>query len=157
LRDFEGDMATISTREAALADASAIVRLIAEHAASSDEQTPLTEPYVATYLANVTSKILLAEVRNRVVGLLSYSIRPDLFHAGPSCYLEELIVEEAVRGQGVGSALVNELFSLLEPLACAEVTVAVMRDNHRAIKFYRTHGLTEEALYLERHFAPERA
>ena len=145
-------MATASIREATLADASAIVRLIGEHAASSGEQTPITEAYVATYLANSTSKILLAEVQNRVVGLLSYSIRPDLFHAGPSCYLEELIVEEIARGQGVGSALVAELFSRLAPLACAEVSVAVMPDNHRAIKFYRTHGLVEEALFLERHF-----
>ena len=145
-------MATVSIREATLADASAIVRLIGEHAASSGEQSPITEAYVATYLASSTSRILLAEVQNRVVGLLCYSIRPDLFHAAPACYLEELIVEEAVRGQGVGSALVSELLSRLTPLACAEVSVAVMPDNHRAIKFYRAHGLMEEALYLEKHF-----
>jgi len=146
---------TVNVREATLVDASAIVRLIGEHAVSSGEQTPVTEIYVATYLASSTSRILLAEVRNRVVGLLGYSIRPDLFHAGPSCLLEELIVEEAARGQGVGSALVNELLSRLTPLACAEVSVAVMPDNYRAIKFYRAHGLTEEALYLEKHFERE--
>ncbi len=145
-------MATVSTREATLADASVIVRLINEHAASSGEQTPITEAYVATYLANSTSKILLAEAQNRVVGLLSYSIRPDLFHAGSSCYLEELIVEEAMRGQGVGSALVNELIVRLTALKCVEASVTVAQDNHRATKFYRTHGLTEEALYLEKHF-----
>jgi ribosomal protein S18 acetylase RimI-like enzyme len=149
-------MTTASIREATLADAAAIVRLIGEHAASSGEQTPITETYVATYLANSMSKILLAEVQNRIVGLLSYSVRPDLFHAGPSCYLEELIIEEATRGQGVGSALVTELFSRLSLLACAEVSVAVMSTNQRAIKFYRTHGLTEEALYLEKRFASER-
>jgi ribosomal protein S18 acetylase RimI-like enzyme len=146
-------MATATTiRAATPADAPAIVRLIGEHATSSGEQTPLTESYVATYLANSTSKILLAEVQSHVVGLLSYSIRPDLFHAGLSCMLEELIVEEAARGQGVGGALVTELFSRLVPLGCAEVSVTVMPDNHRAIKFYRTHGLIDEALYLEKHF-----
>jgi ribosomal protein S18 acetylase RimI-like enzyme len=149
-------MATASIREATLADASAIVRLIAEHAASFDEQTPITEAYVATYLASPTSKILVAEVQNRVVGLLSYSIRPDLFHAAPSCYLEELIVEQAARGHGVGSALVAELLSRLTPVACAEISVAVMPDNDRAIKFYQRQGLTEEALYLEKHLASER-
>ena len=146
---------TVNVREATLVDASVIVRLIGEHAASSGEQSPITEAYVATYLASSTSRVLLAEVQNRVVGLLSYSLRPDLFHAGPSCFLEELIAEETARGQGVGSALVTELFSRLTPLACAEVSVAVMPDNHRAIKFYRAHGLVEEALYLERHFERE--
>ena len=148
-------MATITIREATLADAMAIVRLINEHAVSSGEQTLVTEAYVATYLVSSTSKILLAEVQNRVVGLLSYSIRPDLFHAGQSCLLEELVVEEAARGQGVGSALVTELFSRLTLLACAEVSVAVMSTNQRTIKFYRTHGLTEEALFLEKHFERE--
>ena len=145
-------MTAIHVREATLTDALDVVRLIGEHAASSGEQTPITEGYVATYLANSTSRILLAEVQNRVVGLLSYSIRPDLFHAAPSCYLEELIIEETARGQGVGSALVTELFSRLVSLSCAEVSVAVMSTNQRAIKFYRIHGLTEEALYLEKHF-----
>ena len=148
-------MATTIVREATLADASVIVRLVGEHAASSGERSPLTEAYVATYLSSTTSKILLAEIQNRVVGLLSYSIRPDLFHAGSSCLLEELIVEEATRGQGVGSALVTELCSRLTPLACAEVSVAVMANNQRGIKFYRTHGLIEEALFLEKHFARE--
>jgi ribosomal protein S18 acetylase RimI-like enzyme len=148
-------MATASVREATLAETSAIVRLIGEHAASSGEQSPITEAYVATYLSSATSTILLAEVQNHVVGLLSYSVRPDLFHAGPSCLLEELIVEAAARGQGVGSALVTALFSRLAPLACAEVSVAVAPDNQRAIKFYRTQGLTEEALFLEKHFTRE--
>ncbi len=145
-------MATITIRDANLADASAIVGLIGEHAAMAGEQSPITETYVATYLSNPTSRILLAEVQNRVVGLLSYSLRPDLYHAGPSCLIEELIVAEAARGQGVGSALVAELFSRLTALACAEVSAAVMPTNQRAIKFYRTHSLTEEALFLEKHF-----
>ncbi len=145
-------MATIRSRNATLEDTSAIVSLIGEHATASGEQSPLTEAYVAAYLSSSTSGILLAEVQNRVVGLLSYSLRPDLYHAGLSCLLEELIVEEATRGRGVGSVLVTELFSRLTPLACAEVSVAVMSTNRRAIKFYRTHGLTEEALFLEMHF-----
>jgi ribosomal protein S18 acetylase RimI-like enzyme len=99
--------------------------LIGEHAAASGEQSPITETHVATYLSSATSRILLAEIQNRAVGLLSYSIRPDLYHAGSSCLLEELIVVEATRGHGVGSALVTELFSRLTPLACAEVSVAV--------------------------------
>ena len=60
-----------------------------------------------------------------------------------------LIVAEAMRGQGVGSALVAELFSRLTSLACAEVCVAVMPTNRRAIKFYQAQGLIDEALFLD--------
>lgn len=130
-----------------------IVRLINELAATGGEHSPLTETYVATYLSSPTSKILLAERQNRVVGLLSYSLRPDLYHAALSCLIEELIVQEAVRGQGVGSALTTELLARLATMDCAEVSVAAMPTNARAIKFYRTHGLVEEAVFLEKHFA----
>jgi ribosomal protein S18 acetylase RimI-like enzyme len=145
-------MAGIHIREAILEDASIIVALICEHAATSGKQSPITEAYVATYLSSPPSRILLAEAANRVVGLLSYSTRPDLYHAGPSCLLEELIVAEAMRGQGVGSALMAEFFSRLNSLACAEVCVAAMPTNQRAIKFYQAQGLIEEALFLEKHF-----
>lgn len=140
-------------RAAELADATDIVRLIAELAATDSEHSPITEAYVATYLSSATSKILLAERQNHVVGLLSYSLRPDLYHAAASCLIEELIVQEGVRGQGVGSALLAELLTRLATLDCAEVSVATMPTNTRAIKFYRRHGLAEACLFLERHFA----
>ena len=143
----------IAIRAAELADATDIVRLINELAATDGEHSPLTEAYVATYLSSATSEVLLAEKQNRVVGLLSYSLRPDLYHAALACLIEEFIVQEVVRGQGVGSALLTELLARLATIDCAEVSVATMPDNIRAIKFYRTHGLAEEALFLEKHFA----
>ncbi len=142
----------ITIREAELADVADIVRLINELAATGSEHSPLTEAYVATYLSSSTSKILLAERQSCVVGSLSYSLRPDLYHAAASCLIEELIVQEAVRGQGVGSTLLTELLARLATIECAEVSVAAMPANTRAIKFYRTHGLAEEALFLEKHF-----
>jgi ribosomal protein S18 acetylase RimI-like enzyme len=98
------------------------------------------------------SKVILAEARGQVVGLLSYSIRPDLYHAGNSCLIEELIVQETFRGQGVGSALMTELFTRLAYEDCVEVSVTTMADNTPAIQFYRSQDLTDDAVYLEKHF-----
>ena len=67
-------MAITCVREATIADTSAIVRLIGEHAAASDEQSPVTEAYVAAYLSSPTNSILLAEIQNHAVGLLCYSL-----------------------------------------------------------------------------------
>jgi ribosomal protein S18 acetylase RimI-like enzyme len=142
----------ISIREANLKDSPAIVRLTRELAETSGEHSPLTEPYVAEYLSSTTSKILLAETQQQIVGLLSYSLRPDLYHAANSCLIEELIVQESARGQGVGSALLSALVSRLADLGCAEVSVTTMPDNREALDFYNKHGLVDEAVYLERHF-----
>lgn len=145
-------MTSLLIRKAEPRDAASIIQLMAELAATSGEHSSLTPDYVEQYLASPVSQILLAERQGQVVGLLSFSIRPDLFHAGNSCLLEELVVQEQVRGQGVGSALLSELLARLSTGECAEVSLAVMPGNTQALKFYRRHGLTEEAIFLEKHF-----
>ena len=139
-------------REAEPKDAPVIVQLIAALAASSSEHSPLTESYVLGYLSTSAGTILLAELQGNIVGMLSYSLRPDLYHAAKSCLIEELVVCDDKRGQGVGSALIAELYSRLSSQDCAEVSLAVMPDNTGAIRFYKRHGLTDEAIFLENHF-----
>ena len=139
-------------REATARDAASIVSLIRQLGAESGEESPVTEAYALHYLRGTDRRILLARQEDHVVGLLSYSVRADLYHAGNSVLIEELVVEETCRGQGIGGALMEALFERLPVLECKELCLAVMPGNESAIRFYRRHGLTEEALFLERHF-----
>jgi len=139
-------------RTARSEDHAAIVGLIAELAASSGESTPITPEYARQYLEFPGSRALVAVEDRQVVGLLSYSLRPNLFHAGNSCTIEELIVAQPFRSRGIGGALLEELLRQLAELGCVEVSVTTMSDNHGAIAFYKSHGLTDEAIYLEKHF-----
>jgi ribosomal protein S18 acetylase RimI-like enzyme len=138
----------ILIREANTADADIVVHLIQQLGSDST----ITAIYVLSYLQGINHKILLAEHQGQVHGLLSYSVRPDLFHAGNSALIEELVVDESCRGEGLGSALMTALMERLKELDCREVCLAVMPDNESAIRFYHSHGLVEEALFLERHF-----
>ena len=139
-------------REATSADVSIIVALISELAQSSGEASPLTLDFTSQYLAS-GGKILLAEMEQQVVGLLSYSTRLDLYHAGNTALIEELVVSASWRGHGIGGALLDALLTQLEQQSCVEVSVTTMPDNAAAIRFYRAHGLTDEAVFLEKHFA----
>jgi ribosomal protein S18 acetylase RimI-like enzyme len=138
----------IVVRKAQAEDAEVVVGLIKQLGSDSS----ITAAYVSSYLEGTNNKILLAERQGRVDGLLSYSVRPDLFHAGNSMLIEELVVDENFRGEGVGSLLINALMERLKELDCREVCLAVMPDNEPAIRFYRSHGLVEQALFLEKHF-----
>lgn len=138
----------ILIREAKAEDAEHVVRLIQQLGSES----PITADYVRSYLGSTISRILLAERKGRVEGLLSYSVRPDLYHAGNSVLIEELVVDRARRGQRLGSVLITALINRLQELECKELCLAVMPENEGAIRFYRSHGLGEEALFLERHF-----
>lgn len=141
----------ILIREAGLEDASDILQLISEHAVSSNERSPLSAEYVAHYLASPVSTLLVAEAGKQVIGLLSFSLRPDLYHAGDACLIEELIVTENAREQWVGKALMVGLFSYLAGSRVVEIVAALIPDNTRAIRFFHSHGLCQEALLLERH------
>lgn len=138
-------------RDATLGDSRAIVGLVKELARSMGEDSPLIEPYVRTYLESTSNSILLAEAEAGILGLLSYSLRPNLYHSGNICLIEELIVGEKARGQGIGSGLLDELLNRMAKLDCAEISVSTLPGNHSAIEFYRKHGFKEEGVLLEIH------
>ncbi len=142
----------IRIRKAGETDRAAVTALMHEDTSSSGEGSPLTEDYVSTYLASPNSCILLADTGEGTAGLLSYSIRPDLFHAGNSALIEDLFVREKFRNRGIGRKLVEAVLESLAETDCREVSVTVMPENRDAIRFYRRLGLVDEAVYLEKHF-----
>jgi len=142
---------SISIRQAQPADATTIAELIRELAEGEEEETPVTVAYVIGYLTVPGNGVLLAERGGNTLGLISYSIRPNLYHAADSCLIEELIVHREARGTGVGRALVDDLTRRAMVLECAEISVSTLPDNDAAIQFYRILGFTDEALFLEKH------
>jgi ribosomal protein S18 acetylase RimI-like enzyme len=143
--------APIFVREAKFEDTAVVVAFIGQLAESEGEHSPISETYVAEYLAFPGSKVLLAKRGQDAVGLISYSMRPNLYHAGDSCLVEELIVSQGARGSGVGRALMEEVIQRCVRGGCAEISVSTMPDNRRAIAFYKKLGFTDQALFLERH------
>jgi PhnO protein len=139
-------------REATLQDAPVVATLVRELAEAVGESSPITETHVREYLAYPGSHVLLAEEEGRVIGLLSYAVRPNLYHAGSVGLIEELVVTASHRGRGVGGALVSEVVGRLAAAGCAEVSVSTMPGNEGARRFYRSHGFLDEYVYLERHF-----
>ncbi|HSJ57102.1 MAG TPA: GNAT family N-acetyltransferase [Anaerolineae bacterium] len=142
----------VVVREASPEDAAAVVRLIRELAAADGETTPITETYAMGFLDAPGNGVLLAEIGDEAVGLISYSVRPNLYHAGYSASIDELVVSSGYRDRGVGGVLIDHLLHHLKALGCVEVSVTTMPGNEGAQRFYRAHGLVDEALFLEKHF-----
>ena len=140
-------------RDGGPGDEPAIVALIRELGAAGDFESPVREEDAARYLASPGCGVLLAEGEGEAVGLLSYSIRFDLFHAANSCLIDELVVGEGHRGRGIGGALLDEVIRRAASAGCVEVSVTTMPDNEGAQALYRSKGLDEEAVYLEMHLS----
>lgn len=79
------------------------------------------------------AEFIVAERSQQVVGFLHF----DCF--GPEPELHRLYLDEAHRGGGIGTVLMNELHSRLPP--AAEYMLLVVAGNHGAVRFYERHGL----------------
>jgi len=144
----------ITVRDASAADAVAVVHLVAELADSEAWPLELTEEYVPAYLGFPGTHVLLAEQDGRAVGLLAYSLRPGLFHGGEIGYIEEVVVAPAARRTGVATQLLRLAMQRMKECGCKEVSLSVGFHNTEAQRLYRSLGLTEESLLLERHLYP---
>lgn len=141
----------LKIKDASAGDERCIVELICELAETMDFPSGVTEESVRRFLAFPGCGVLLAFDEDGAVGLLSYSIRPGLFHGGDSALIEELVVKREARGQGIGGALMKEFLRRVKRMGCIEVSVTTMPHNKEAIRFYKSYGLVEEALFLEKH------
>lgn len=142
---------SLTIKDAVLDDAADITRLIQMLAIDEDFPSHLTEEFIPKFLSHPGCGVLLAISDGQTIGMLSYSIQPNLFHAGDTCTIQELIVESDFRGQGIGSALIKAILEKAEQYGCMEVSISAMPDNLKAIALYRGLGLDEEAVYLEKH------
>jgi GNAT superfamily N-acetyltransferase len=141
----------LQVREATSLDVPVIVTLIRALARLMDVVTPVNEAYVREYLASPGGGILVADDDGEAIGVLSYSIRPSLVHAGRSCVIEELVVDQTTQRQGVGAQLVEDLLRRAAGWGCIEVSVTTLAGQRGAIDFYKARGFTDDAVFLEKH------
>ncbi len=95
-------------RRATGKDAEALARLLAALAAWEGKRTQTADaPTLAGWLdaENPAFEVLLAETDGVPVGYLAFYRAFSLFKPGPVLLVENLYVDDSVRGQGVGRAL----------------------------------------------------
>ena len=145
----------ISIRPACEANAATIVRLVHLLASDLTEHSPVDRDYVLRFMRTPGTGILVAVLKGEVIGLISYTLRPSLYHAGESCSIEELVVGKEFRNASIGSMLLEAIVSLAADKGCPEVSLSVMPFNTKAIEFYRRHGFADEAILLEKHLCSD--
>jgi len=88
------------------------------------------------------AEALIARQDGAPVGFALFFHNYSTFLGKPGLYLEDLFVEPAHRGQGVGKALLRRLAALTLERDCGRLEWAVLDWNAPAIAFYRALGAT---------------
>jgi GNAT superfamily N-acetyltransferase len=83
---------------------------------------------------------LLAWIGNEPVGFAVYFHNFSTFAGRRGLYIEDLFVEPAYRGRGIGKTLFLHLASLARQRGCARMEWAVLDWNQPAIAFYKKMG-----------------
>jgi GNAT superfamily N-acetyltransferase len=83
---------------------------------------------------------LIASWNGQPAGLALYFFNFSTFLARPGLYLEDLFVVPALRGHGIGKALLSELARRALAVNCGRMEWSVLTWNTPAIRFYETLG-----------------
>lgn len=82
----------------------------------------------------------VAEGERGIVGIAVWFLNFSTWTGRSGLYLEDIVVDEAARGEGVGRALFEELAREARARGCARIDWAVLDWNTPAMEFYRALG-----------------
>jgi GNAT superfamily N-acetyltransferase len=140
----------MNVRPATVDDAEAIGRLLHDFNTEYDEVTPgpaaLAER-MRELLATDTAVLLVGDGPD---GLAVLRFRPSIWTAGLECYLAELYVVPALRGQGRGRALMEAALTLARERGADYIELNTDEGDVVAHALYEAVGLRPTATYYER-------
>ena len=133
-------------RSATSEDLPAIVGLIRELAVFEKlEHLVLVTPvslHPQLFGARPAAEAVVGEVDGSVVAFALFFTNFSTFLGQPGLYLEDLYVQPAHRGTGLGKALLSHLGALAVQRGCGRFEWSVLDWNQRAIDFYERMGAT---------------
>lgn len=136
--------AAATLRAAAPADVPELLRLIRElaeyeklaHMVAGTEDAL----HAALFGPRPAAEALVAEVHGRAVGFALFFTTFSTFLCKPGLYLEDLFVEPAHRGAGIGKALLRRLAAIAAERGCGRLEWRVLDWNEPSIRFYESLG-----------------
>jgi len=141
--------ADLSIRPATAADTATIltfIRDLAEYEKLPGEVVADEEAIRTTLFgARPAAEVLIAELAGAPVGFALFFPSYSTFLGKPGLYLEDLFVQPAARGHGVGRALMSALARIAMQRDYGRFEWSVLDWNEPALRFYRSLGAKPHA------------
>lgn len=96
---------------------------------------------LALLLETPKAVVLVADVGGKVVGMVTMQTVVSTAEGGPVGWVEDLVVDEAWRGKGIGSSLLRAILGLAFARGLSRVQLLADAENAAALLFYHRHGL----------------
>jgi ribosomal protein S18 acetylase RimI-like enzyme len=135
------DRVTVDVQRVAEADDDVVAALTALLPQLSSTAEPPTADGLASLVAHPSVTLLVARVDDRIVGTLTLIRFP--LPTGERARIEDVVVDESARGQGVGAALTLEALRLAEEFGVRTVDLTSRPTRLAANRLYRRLGFQE--------------
>lgn len=145
---------TLTIRPLAPADDAQWRRLWTAYLAFYDTEVP-PQVYDVTFARLVGSDpqdyhCLIAEVDGRPAGLAHFVFHRHCWRIENVCYLQDLYVDEDVRGCGAGRALIEAVYAAADRHGCPQVYWTTQDFNHTARQLYDRVGVKTPFIKYQR-------
>ncbi|QRR03871.1 GNAT family N-acetyltransferase [Dyadobacter sandarakinus] len=132
---------TVITRQGTLEDIPAIFELVKELAIYERalNQVSNTPEKMARDYKDKLYDFFVAEHDSKIVGLCLYYFRYSTWK-GKRLYMEDIIVTESMRGNGIGKILFDATVAAAKQTGCTGMLWQVLDWNTSAVGFYRKYG-----------------
>lgn len=144
-------MADIHIRPAVASDMVAVHGLIHELATyerAPEEHSCTVEQLQADGFSEQPAfECWVAEIEDVVVGMMLFYVKYSTWK-GKCIYLDDIIVTESARGQGVGKVLLNQLIRIARDRKMHRLEWQVLNWNEPAIHFYQKFGVELDADWI---------
>jgi N-acetylglutamate synthase-like GNAT family acetyltransferase len=93
--------------------------------------------------ASAADETWLAERDGEIVGLVGVHVSDSLEHDGPVAKIREIVVDERLRGQGIGTELMEVAERTARSHGCVLLFLTTAERREEAHRFYRKLGFEE--------------
>lgn len=100
---------------------------------------PELQEYIVDFGARKHDRALVAEVEGKIVGAIWVRIMNDYGHIDDDTPSLAMSVYQEYRGHGIGTALLQELLSVLKEQGYPKVSLSVQKENY-AVNMYQAAG-----------------
>lgn len=96
-------------------------------------------------LVSGTDRYFCAEVDGKVIGFCSYAIMNNFWQEGTIAYVYAMVVDEALRGKGIGGRMLEKAFETAKSAGCKKIELDSGFPRERAHQFYEKIGFVKRA------------
>jgi N-acetylglutamate synthase-like GNAT family acetyltransferase len=132
---------SVDTRDAGPDDAAEIAELLGQ--LGYPARTDAVARRLRRLLSTDADRVLVAEAGGKVVGVVGVHVSRSLEYDGDAAKISPLVVDEALRGTGVGRALVDAAEAEARARDCDVLFLTTAERRTGAHAFYRALGFEE--------------